>query len=124
MRHALWEQLATFDSLIGEFEKLKERYRYEPSSHIKSCVNLGWKKLDQYYGLSDITFAYRTAIFLHLYLRWLGSKGIGDHSGLNLNIQIQKLVFRFNSIQVPSIQYSGFIQYVISWQEKWMRVKI
>lgn len=69
MRHALWEQLATFDSLLGEFEKLKERYRYEPSSHIKSCVNLGWKKLDQYYGLSDITFAYRTAIFLHLYLK-------------------------------------------------------
>lgn len=38
------------------------------------------------------------------------------HSGLNLNIQIQKLVFRFNSIQVPIIQYSGFIQDVISWQ--------
>merc|ERR1712070_546067 len=37
-KHALWEQLATFDSLLGEFEKLKERYRYEPSSHIKSCV--------------------------------------------------------------------------------------
>ena len=38
------------------------------------------------------------------------------HSGLNLNIQIQKLVFRFNSIQIPIIQYSGFIQYVIPWQ--------
>ena len=69
MRHALWEQLATFDSLLGEFEKLKERYRYEPSSHIKSCVNLGWKKLDKYYGLSDITFAYRMAIFLHPHLK-------------------------------------------------------
>jgi hypothetical protein len=32
------------------------------------------------------------------------------HSGLNLNIQIQKLVFRFNSIQKPIVQYSGFIQ--------------
>ncbi|GAB7336741.1 hypothetical protein MBLNU13_g10838t1 [Cladosporium sp. NU13] len=69
MRHALWEQLATFDSLLGEFEKLKERYKYEPSSHIKSCVNLGWKKLDKYYGLSDITFAYRMAIFLHPHLK-------------------------------------------------------
>jgi 2-polyprenyl-6-methoxyphenol hydroxylase-like FAD-dependent oxidoreductase len=38
------------------------------------------------------------------------------HSGLNLNIQIQKLVFRFNSIQIPIIQYSGFIQDVIPWQ--------
>ena len=39
-----------------------------------------------------------------------------NHSGLNLNIQIQKLVFRFNSIQIPAIQYSGFIQDVIPWQ--------
>jgi hypothetical protein len=39
-----------------------------------------------------------------------------SHSGLNLNIQIQKLVFKFNSIQTPTIQYSGFIQDVISWQ--------
>jgi hypothetical protein len=61
----LWEQLAVFDSLLSEFERLKERYRYEPSSHIKACVNLGWKKLDKYYGLSDKTSAYRMAIFLH-----------------------------------------------------------
>jgi fermentation-respiration switch protein FrsA (DUF1100 family) len=40
----------------------------------------------------------------------------GGHSGLNRNIQIQKLVFRFNSIQIPVIQYSGFIQDVIPWQ--------
>lgn len=71
-KHALWEQLATFDGLLGEFEKLKERYSYEPSSHIKSCANLGWKKLDKYYGLSDDTFAYRMARFLypHLKMAW------------------------------------------------------
>jgi hypothetical protein len=68
-KHALWEQLATFDSLLGKFKKLKERYRYEPSSHIESCVNLGWKKLDKYYGLSDDIFAYRTAICLHPHLK-------------------------------------------------------
>ncbi|KAI7214122.1 hypothetical protein KC343_g1018 [Hortaea werneckii] len=68
-KHALWEQLATFDSLLSEFEQLKERYRFEPKSHIKTCVNLGWKKLDKYYGLSDDTFAYRTAIFLHPQLK-------------------------------------------------------
>jgi hypothetical protein len=68
-KHALWEQLATFDSLLGEFERLKERYRYEPSSHIKACINLGWKKLDKYYGLSVKTSAYRMAIFLHPHLK-------------------------------------------------------
>jgi len=45
MRHASWEQLATFDSLLSDFEKPKERCRYEPSSHVKSCINMGWKKL-------------------------------------------------------------------------------
>lgn len=68
-RHTLWEQLAVFDSLLSEFERLKERYRYEPNTHIKACVNLGWKKLDKYYGLSDKTFAYRMAIFLHPHLK-------------------------------------------------------
>jgi len=67
-RQALCEQLATFDSSLGDFEKLKERYRYEPNSHIYSFVYLGWKKLDKYYGLSDVTFAYRMAIFLHPHL--------------------------------------------------------
>jgi len=68
-KHALCEQLAVFDSLLSEFERLKERYRYEPNTHIKACVNLGWKKLDKYYGLSDKTFAYRMAIFLHPHLK-------------------------------------------------------
>ncbi|KAI7202368.1 hypothetical protein KC316_g1838 [Hortaea werneckii] len=71
-KHALWEQLATFDSLLREFEQLKEKYRYEPRSHIKSCVNLGWKKLNKYYGLSDEASAYRMPIFLdpHLKTAW------------------------------------------------------
>jgi hypothetical protein len=30
-----------------------------------------------------------------------------DYSGLNLNILIQELVFRFNSLQKPKIQHSG-----------------
>ncbi|GAB7336407.1 hypothetical protein MBLNU13_g09125t1 [Cladosporium sp. NU13] len=59
-KHALWEQLATFDSLLADFEQLKERYRYEPNSHIKACVNLGWKNFDKYYGLSDKTSAYKS----------------------------------------------------------------
>jgi hypothetical protein len=68
-KHALWEQLATFGSLLGEFEQLKERYRYELSSHIKACINFGWKKLDNCYRLSDKTSAYRSAIFLHPHLK-------------------------------------------------------
>lgn len=36
-KHALWEQLATFDSLSSGFEQLKERYKYEPSSHQSMC---------------------------------------------------------------------------------------
>jgi hypothetical protein len=41
--------------------------RYEPSSHIK--LDLGKKKLDKNYGLSDKTFASRMAIFLHIHVK-------------------------------------------------------
>lgn len=56
----------------------------------------------------------RLKVMVHFFT--IGSRNYHGHSGLNLNIQIQKLVFRFNSIQVPIIQYSGFIQNVIAWQ--------
>jgi hypothetical protein len=65
-------QLTTFDSLLGEFEKLKKRYKYKPSSHIKLCISLRWKKIDKYNGLSADTFAYKMAIFLHPYLKMAG----------------------------------------------------
>lgn len=67
-KHALWEQLATFDNLLGKFERLKERYIYEPSSHIKACISLRWKKLGKYYGMLDKTSAYIMTVFLHLHL--------------------------------------------------------
>jgi hypothetical protein len=41
--------------------------RYESGSHTK--LDLGWKKLDMNYGLSDRTFAFRMAIFLHLHVK-------------------------------------------------------
>lgn len=32
---------------------------------VRTCVNLGWKKLDDYYNLSDDTSAYRAAVLIH-----------------------------------------------------------
>lgn len=68
-KHAILEQLSIFDSPLDKFKQLKERYGYEPRKHFKSCVNLRWKKLDKYYGLSDDTFAYRMGIILHPHLK-------------------------------------------------------
>jgi hypothetical protein len=59
---ALWQSLSVLDWLLSTLEDLKKTL---PKSHFKACVNLGWKKLDKYYKLSDMTAAYRLAIFLH-----------------------------------------------------------
>lgn len=59
---ALWQSLSVLDWLLSTLEDLKKTL---PRSHLKACVNLGWKKLDKYYNLSDRTAAYRLAIILH-----------------------------------------------------------
>lgn len=51
------------------FDKLEHKKsllnRQNSHTHIRTCVNLGWKKLDDYYNLSDDTSAYRAAVLLH-----------------------------------------------------------
>jgi hypothetical protein len=60
------------DFLLDKLERLKEEHRYQPNTHFKACINLGWKKLNKYYELSDLTPAYRAAIAIHPHhkLQW------------------------------------------------------
>lgn len=51
---ALSQNLSTLDWLLSTVEGLKKTL---PKTHIRACVNLGRKKLDKYYGLSDATTA-------------------------------------------------------------------
>ncbi|TKA39987.1 hypothetical protein B0A49_13726, partial [Cryomyces minteri] len=67
---ALWESLGALDFLLDHLEMEKARLEHLPSSHFKACVNLGWKKLNYYYSLSDQTPAYRAAIVLHPRFKW------------------------------------------------------
>ncbi|TKA54703.1 hypothetical protein B0A49_13065 [Cryomyces minteri] len=61
----LHEALTSIDFLMSKLESFKEQHKHLPSSHLKACINLGWKKLNKYYLLSDQTSAYRAAIVLH-----------------------------------------------------------
>jgi hypothetical protein len=78
---ALWQNLSVLDWLLSTLENLKETL---PKSHFRACVNLGWKKLDKYYKLSDTTAAYRLAIFLHpcFKRRWFERHWTGKKSWL------------------------------------------
>jgi hypothetical protein len=62
---SLFESLQTIDWLLTKLEELKQRYYPQPNTHFKACINLGWKKLDKYYSLSDSTPAYRAAVIIH-----------------------------------------------------------
>ena len=69
---SLFENLQAIDFLLTKLEDLKKQYEYQPATHFKASINLGWKKLNKYYELSDSTAAYRAAIMLHPYykMRW------------------------------------------------------
>jgi hypothetical protein len=82
-RHgSLFESLQSMDWLLHELEKRKKEHHHLPSSHFKACINLGWKKLNKYYLLSDETAAYRAAIALHPYykMRWFEKHWREEHS--------------------------------------------
>lgn len=52
--------------MITKLERLKAQYSHFPNSYFKAAINLGWKKLDKYYIVSDNTPAYKAAIVVHL----------------------------------------------------------
>jgi len=62
---SLYQSLQAVDWLMTKLEDYKRQQQYQPYSHFKACINLGWKKLDKYYRLSDSTSAYRAAILVH-----------------------------------------------------------
>jgi hypothetical protein len=62
---SLFENLQSMEWLLHKLEALKKQYHHRPSTHFKASINLGWKKLNKYYTLSDETAAYRAAIALH-----------------------------------------------------------
>ena len=72
-RHgSLFENLQALDFLLTKLEGLKKRYAFGPATHFKASINLGWKKLNKYYELSDCTAAYRASILIHPHfkMRW------------------------------------------------------
>ena len=62
---SLWQNLSVMDYLMTHLERQKQLLISLPDSHFKASVNLGWKKLDKYYSLTDDTYAYRAAIYLN-----------------------------------------------------------
>jgi hypothetical protein len=69
---SLFESLQTIDWLLTKLEGLKRQHEHLPTSHFKASINLGWKKLNKYYELSDLTPHYRAAIAIHPHfkMRW------------------------------------------------------
>lgn len=70
---ALWEVLPSMESLLNGLEAAKERLNNAVASHFKAMVYLAWRKLDQYYALTDDSYAYITAVPLNpcLKLNWI-----------------------------------------------------
>lgn len=70
----------------------------------RACVNLGWKKLDKYYALSDATPAYRLAIFLHpcFKRRWFERHWMGKTAWLESADEVMKRAWQYAKRRWPN----------------------
>ncbi|OWT43215.1 transposase-like protein [Pochonia chlamydosporia 170] len=62
---AVWETLKTMDYLFVKFKQAAEETQFEEPSHVKSGIDCGWTKLEDYYLKTDRTPVYRAALALH-----------------------------------------------------------
>ncbi|KJZ69742.1 hypothetical protein HIM_10853 [Hirsutella minnesotensis 3608] len=67
----VWDVIVGYEFLLAELEKAKARIdEYPDPEHFRANINLGWKKLDEYYNKLDETPIYYTALALHPAYRW------------------------------------------------------
>jgi hypothetical protein len=67
----MWDVAQAFEFLLTELEKWKSTAENHPDpEHFKININLGWKKLDQYYAKLTETPAYYASVVLHPQYRW------------------------------------------------------
>jgi len=59
---ALFNVLPAYDHLLSKLEKAKKTYANNP--RFATCINLAWKKMDEYYQKSDISKVYLVAAVL------------------------------------------------------------
>jgi len=56
------------DFLLEQYESAKEQYKDD--AFMSPCINTGWAKLTKYYGLTDRTPVYLTALVLCPQWKW------------------------------------------------------
>ena len=67
----VWEVVQGFEFLLEVLEEYKQLASGIPDpEHFRININLGWEKLNKYYGLLDETPIYCTALALHPAFRW------------------------------------------------------
>jgi hAT family C-terminal dimerisation region len=63
MNGAICDVLPAMDFLLQHLEEAKKKY-VSTKSTLSTCINLAWKKLDEYYTLTDSTPVYACAVIL------------------------------------------------------------
>ncbi|KFA77852.1 hypothetical protein S40288_09764, partial [Stachybotrys chartarum IBT 40288] len=62
----VWDVIVGYEFLLAELEKAKAMVdQYPEPDHFRVNINLGWKKLDEYYNKLDETPIYYTSVALH-----------------------------------------------------------
>ncbi len=74
----MWEILPGIEILLTKLEKVKEIYK--SNKFLSESINMGWKKLQEYYAKLDISLVYTALIvlnpsvkFRYFDIKWSGS---------------------------------------------------
>ncbi|KAG6990049.1 Zinc finger BED domain-containing protein RICESLEEPER 2 [Fusarium oxysporum f. sp. conglutinans] len=67
---AIWEVLLTMEWLLKHLEEFKVQHELDEEPHLRIGCNLGWRKLDRYYTLTEDSPVYLAALILHPAFRW------------------------------------------------------
>jgi hypothetical protein len=63
---SVWEVLSAMEVLLGGLEKAKNIYNARKHKHVAESINIGWKKLREYYIKLDSLPTYVAAVALNL----------------------------------------------------------
>ena len=67
---ALYDVLPAFDHLLNHLERAKTELMKREDSHLATCVNLAWRKLDEYYKYTDDSAVYLVTTVLDPQLKF------------------------------------------------------
>ncbi|GKU09266.1 unnamed protein product, partial [Fusarium langsethiae] len=111
----VWDVIVGYEFLLAELEKAKAMVdQYPEPEHFKVNINLGWKKLDEYYNKLDETPIYYTSLALHPLIAGV----ISRRCGLDVRRGFPRRKMWYNLFGTEDTRHWKFLQRIMASQPR------